>query len=310
MGLAFASRCCYRHRENGWGGVFLGAPSMVGAKFRIEAYNKNYFLPNPFRKIPTRFKSNSTNLKKNITLILNQYTKHFYTLNRNYANKFKINNNNKLNINRQNNQIIKTKKEVNLNKIHEYIKFLNLFKNHKTIHNSAYNNFLLNKKLYYNYKNNKENNSSNNYKNYNSIKHKLENNFYNLKKTHSIRSGKLDHNYNFYKNTSNNTPIHNFSFPIINNKHKILQNIINTRQSNETKSNLNHTKKINSAENIYQHTNNNDTNAKFNYKNNESNLHEIMNFVESELNQSLRSPPSGSLMSWVQSVPSYPGLHI
>ena len=42
----------------------------------------------------------------------------------------------------------------------------------------------------------------------------------------------------------------------------------------------------------------------------EDSINEILRRVEQEMEYKMTSAPTGSLMSWVQSVPSYPGLHI
>ncbi|MCE0744864.1 hypothetical protein LWC05_13345, partial [Acetobacter sicerae] len=102
------------------------------------------------------------------------------------------------------------------------------------------------------------------------------------------------------------------NFVLNSHKNKILNNITNrkTNKSDEINSNLNFSHKISDE---ISRTSSIPINAEDYFKNSSTkkiDLHEIMNFVESELNQSFRSPPSGSLMSWVQSVPSYPGLHI
>lgn len=94
------------------------------------------------------------------------------------------------------------------------------------------------------------------------------------------------------------------------NKNNILKNITN-RNYNE-KNSFYKNNFLQKNKNIHTDVHNFDSNKQEQdiYSEKNINFHEIMSFVEAELNQSLRSPPAGALMSWVQSVPSHPGLHI
>ena len=113
--------------------------------------------------------------------------------------------------------------------------------------------------------------------------------------------------------SSENIKNHSFVYYKTNHKNKITKNVMERKVGKENLLNISgkSLNKINeNTVNTSYLKNENELSNIGNLSINKTDFNEIMNFVESELNQSFRSPPSGSLMSWVQSVPSYPGLHI
>lgn len=113
--------------------------------------------------------------------------------------------------------------------------------------------------------------------------------------------------------SSENIKNHSFVYYKTNHKNKITKNVMERKVGKKNLLNISgkSLNKINeNTVNTSYLKNENELGNVGNLSINKTDFHEIMNFVESELNQSFRSPPSGSLMSWVQSVPSYPGLHI
>lgn len=292
----------------------MGAPSMVGAKLRISAYNNKNKLRSLFSKIYTKsnlfhiyfknnFKSNTHIYRSNLTptnrVENNYYTKnlinshnlkktsidHKYNINKftdNIFHNFFYKINKKNNTNSTNNNYKKTHTTRNTsyksntkntaNKIYDNTKFFKLFHNYDTEFHRLY--------------------SSKNTKNHETLQKNISNLFKN-----STTNNKNELSHNFILNSH---------------KNKILNNIT-TRKTNKSdgiSSNLNFSHKTSDEIGRLSSTPKNEEDYFKNSSTKKIDLHEIMNFVESELNQSLRSPPSGSLMSWVQSVPSYPGLHI
>lgn len=292
----------------------MGEPSMVGAKLRISAYNNKNKLRSLFSKIYTKsnlfhicfknnFKSNTHIYRSNLTTT-NKVENNYYTKNpTNLHNLKKTSIYHKYNINKFKDNIFHNF-FYNINKKNnKNIKNINCKKTHKTRNTS--------------YKSNTKNTTNTIYNNTKFFK--LLHNYY--MEFHRLYSSKNTKNHdtlqknisNLFKNsTTNNKNELSHSFILNSHKNKILNNITTrkTNKSDGVSSNLNFSHKTSDEIGRPSFTPKNQEDYFKNSSTKKIDLHEIMNFVESELNQSLRSPPSGSLMSWVQSVPSYPGLHI
>ncbi|WP_291366182.1 hypothetical protein [Acetobacter sp. UBA5411] len=294
----------------------MGAPSMVGAKLRINAYNKKNNLQKLFNKQYNTFNKRINYLKNKFTINLNKSTRNFqpqnlisqthYTILKQltHIKKEKIHNKTRGIIEkltkRPSHTHHKIQKTTQINiKTHNNTKntpiHLYKYKTHNGNINQTENRKHINKTLFVNNRNG-------------IILHTSHNSHIDLTKSNTQIK-----NTNLFKTGDSKNINKNFIYSYNNNKNTITKGITERRH---TKTNLSNTprKSLNKlidngslppSHNIEDELNNIQKNSI-----NKTDFHEIMNFVESEINQSLRSPPSGSLMSWVQSVPSYPGLHI
>ncbi|BCK75783.1 hypothetical protein EDC15_10838 [Acetobacter aceti NBRC 14818] len=291
---------------------------MVGAKFRINAYNKKNSLQNLFIKKYNNFKTHLTYLRKKFTISLNSHIKNFNSSNSipqkthitknllNYKNVEKIYTYNQRNLNK----FINTQLKNNENKITSNSEYKGINNNTNISRNINLLNFL-------EYKARADKSKKNRYiqkifPTYNGSGML----FHGLHISH-IEQKQPNTSIKFINSSqsisSENIKNHSFVYYKTNHKNKITKNVMERKVGKKNLLNISgkSLNKINeNTVNTSYLKNENELGNVGNLSINKTDFHEIMNFVESELNQSFRSPPSGSLMSWVQSVPSYPGLHI
>ncbi|MCH4091561.1 hypothetical protein [Acetobacter sp.] len=283
----------------------MGTPSVVRTKIRVNLYRKNNEIKYIFLRNPIHTKNIYFYLKNKIITNFKRYSRAFNNHTRhgiNYSNTSQAFYFHSLN-NIYNNKSHKINIEKNSgDKINNYIK--KIHKNTNKTKNYIENNlcsFL--KKVEKLHKRKHINLKKDNFKKlfYFPFHYYIHNNNIDKNKIYKNSSNSVNKFDNIIKNTSQNI------------KNALLNKLIKNEFFTERRADSNYFSFLKSSESdnnthLYSSQLNTDHSIRKYDKN--LDIHDIASMVESQLNQSLRSPPNGSLMSWVQSVPSYPGLHI